>query len=111
MKKLIGTVVVLIALMNNVNAQSSTPETQASQIAQKMKDSLSLSNLQKSQVEAATVIVQNIKVNLRQLYNGRALDNYLFMAEDHRDSVYRNLLPADKYLLFKQKKATLLGNN
>ncbi len=111
MKRLIGTVVVLITLMSNAKAQATTPEVQASQIAQKMKDSLSLSDQQKSQVEAATLDVQNMKANLRQLYNSRALDYYLLMAEDNRDTVYKNLLPPDKYLLFRQKKTTLLGNN
>ncbi|MEO5997568.1 MAG: hypothetical protein ABIN89_12600 [Chitinophagaceae bacterium] len=111
MTKIISFLLVLTFFVINVYAQGTTAQTQAGQMAQKMKDSLSLSDLQKSQIETATVGLQNLKINLRQLYTGRALQIYLLMADDNRDSLYKNLLPPDKYLLYNQKKATMFNND
>ena len=110
MKKLIGIVFLFVVMLSNAKAQATTPASEASQVAQKMMDSLLLSDPQRSQIEAATLDIQTMKARLRQLYTSRALDYYLFMAEESRDSVYKNILPADKYLLFKQKKNNLLNN-
>ncbi len=111
MKKIIPVLIIIMALMSKAKAQDTSAITQASQIAQKMKDSLSLSDQQKSQIEAVTIGLQDLRANLHQLYTGRALNYYLLMAEDNRDTLYKNILPPEKYLLFRQKKANLFNNN
>ena len=111
MKKLMTFLLISIAFAGRISAQATTAETEASQIAQKMKDSLSLSDQQKSQIESASIGLQSLKINLRQVYNGKALELYLLMAEDNRDTLYKNLLPPDKYLLYRQKRTNLFSSN
>lgn len=109
MKQLIIFVILFISIITNSHAQM-TPEAQAAELAQKMKDTLSLTEQQKSQIQTATTTIQGTKSGLRQLYVGRALDYYLMMAEEDRDAVYKNILPEDKYSLYKQKRSTLLSS-
>lgn len=111
MKHFLITTVVLFIMAGNADAQAPTPAEQSSQIAKRMKDSLSLTEQQRGQIEAATLDIQHSKTTMRQFYKSRALDYYLQMAEDNRDSVYKNILSADKYLLFRQKKTQVLGSN
>src|SRR5436190_1070767 len=111
MKKIIVTFIIGVILISNAHGQTSTPQSEATEVSQRMKDSLSLTEGQRVQIETATVEIQASKATLRENYNGRALELYLLMAEDNRDSVYKTLLPADKYVLFKQKKPTILGSN
>ena len=109
MKKLFICMVLFIALKATGYAQT-TPESQAAEIAQKMKDTLTLSEQQKSQIQTATTAIQNTKLGLRQLYTGRALEYYLSMEEKNRDSLYKNILPENKYTLYLEKKSTMLTN-
>ena len=103
-----------IIIANHSFAQSdSSPASQiAERIAQKMKDSLELSNQQKTQLYSINMQIHEWKGNVRQQYSGTdSVGYYIQRMENRRDSLYRNVLNEEKYVIYKQKKRTLISNN
>lgn len=77
-----------------------------------MKDSLQLSEQQKLELYTVNLQLHNLKVQQRQQYTGTdSLQFKLQKVENRRDSLYRAILPPDKYLIYRQKKAMLVNNN
>ena len=111
MKKVI-IAVVLIAASMHLRAQSAAAQSEASQTAQAMKDSLSLTDQQKSQVYDATLSLSGGREALKKQYAGSyALPYYLQKVEADRDSLYHTILPPDKYQLYKMKKSNIVNTN
>lgn len=81
-------------------------------IAQKMKDSLDLSVNQKGQLYGVNMQLYNKKTLARKKYAGSdSVRISIQKIENTRDSLYKNILATDKYLLYKQKKLNLISNN
>ncbi len=92
-------------------AQSDYANQLANKIAGKMKDSLGLTVTQAAQLVAINMALSNQKQVARQQHPGPSAITYIQKIENTRDSLYKQILPADKYLLYKQKKRNLVNNN
>ena len=94
------------------NGQVTTATQLADKIAQKMKDSLSLTDQKKTQIYDINLQLHNWKIEARQLYgNTDSLGRMLQRVENRRDSLYRNVLSVSEYELYQQKKRNLVNNN
>ena len=93
-------------------SQNPNPGQQlANHIANKMKDTLNLTIPERNNIYAINLNLYNQKQVARQLHSGPTLGSFLQAIEHTRDSLYNTVLPAAKYLLYKQKKSTLITSN
>lgn len=84
----------------------------AQKIAKKMKDSLDLTGNQRNQIYDMNMNLHYQKAAVRQQYtNPDSLRRYIQRVENKRDSLYRTILPENKYQLYKQKKRNLVSAN
>ena len=112
MKKKIVLALLFITVKTIVFGQSSPAEQVANKIAQRMKDSLLLSDAQKTQLYNINMQIHQQKMSVRQQYQGSDfLTYYVQKVENTRDSLYHTILAEDKYTLYKQKKKALISNN
>ena len=94
-----------------INAQSNH-EQLSNHIAQKMKDSLNLTNQQRDSIYAVNIQLSEWKISVRQQYtNPDSLRRHMQIVENRRDSLYRPFLSEEKYQLYLQKKRNLISNN
>ncbi len=94
------------------SAQSVHGPTVHLRIAQKLQDTLGLSAAQKDSIYSINHQLQNKKMLARQQYTGTdSLGYHLQRIENTRDSLYKPVLGAEKYLLYKQKKRNLISAN
>ncbi len=104
----------LLALIGaTVKAQSNTPEAIATRIAQRMKDSLSLSEPQRTQLYTINMQIHQEKAIAWQEYrsDSTVLRQQLQLQENSRDSLYKGILNEQQYELYRQKKIRLVNNN
>lgn len=106
--------IVSIILVQAGIAQTGSPllpaETLSNKIADKMKDTLGLTQQQRNQVFAINMQLHQQKQAARQQYTNRdALQAAVQQIERARDSLYQAVLPNEKYLLYRQKKRTLIS--
>lgn len=108
--KIILTVMLMVGVM--VAKGQSTPATAvANHIAQKLKDTLGLSDTQKEQLYQINMQLHEAKMAKRQQYAGSdSLRLRLQWVENTRDSLYRTILNEEKYQLYIEKKKTLVSN-
>ena len=90
-------------------AQTSQTDSLANLLAQKMKDSLSLTSEQKNQIYTINTTILTRDSNLRKMFIGsKSLISYLELLGEQRDSLYKSALPNDKYLLYLSKKRNIV---
>ena len=95
----------------SANAQSNH-EQLAFHIAQKMKDSLSLTSQQKDSIYIVNMQITNWKIAVRQQHtNPDSIRIYMQVMESRRDSLYHPFLSEEKYQLYLEKKRNLISNN
>lgn len=114
MKKHIYILIVTVLSINTVtSAQSSDYSTQLSKrIADKLKDSLTLTAMQRDSIYAINQDIANQKKSIRKVvFSTDSLKQSFQRLEHQRDNMYLNVLGQEKYLLYKSKKAALLNNN
>lgn len=93
-------------------AQSDHANQLASKIAQKMKDSLNLTGLQKNAIKDINMNLYELKKTSRLQHRGSdSLRIFLQRIENKRDTLYSAILSQQEYLLYKQKKRNLVNNN
>jgi pyruvate formate-lyase activating enzyme-like uncharacterized protein len=84
----------------------------AQHIAQKMKDTLGLTQSQWSLIYDANIRLHNEKMYVRQ--HNTDIDSIRIKTqsvEGTRDTLYHSILPAPKYVLYLQKKRNLVTAN
>ena len=87
-------------------------ENLAKKIADKMKDSLALTEQQRNSIFDINMQIHNQKMEKRKQYaNDPLLGNQLQKVENTRDSLYRAVLPEDKFILYKKKRTNIVNNN
>lgn len=105
MIKVISSIVVLITIGLGVQAQS----TSAATLAQRMKDSLSLTDQQKTQIYTMNTTIAGRQARMQELFAGSSsLPYYLQGIETNRDELYSTALSDKKYVLYKSKKANII---
>ncbi len=102
----------LLSITTILKAQSTPGEQLAGKIAQKLKDSLSLTTSEQEGVYAVNVQLHNRKMALRQQnLSADALRIQFQRVENTRDSLYQRVLSVDQFQQYRQKKKNLLNNN
>ncbi len=77
-----------------------------------MKDSLSLSDVQKTQVFNINMQLQAQKMDARNQYPIRdTLVKKMQLIENKRDSLYGTVLTGAQFILYRPKKKNLVNNN
>lgn len=94
------------------NSQTVSADIVAQRIAQKMKDSLLLSEDQKTQIYNINLNLNNHKMLVRQQQiSSDSLRLKIQQVENTRDSLYRPILTEQQFLLYREKKKSLINNN
>jgi len=102
---------VLICCISVAKAQTGSGAEVAARIADRMKDSLLLSTVQRDSVYAINLRLHTQKMAARQQYTEmEALRQAIQQVENTRDGLYRPVLGEEKYQLYKQKKSALISN-
>lgn len=102
---------VVFLLAPGAKAQT-TAEFLADRIAQRLKDSLQLTQGQKDSLYQVNLALHNQKQAIRQQYT--AMDSVrakLQLVENMRDSLYRPVLTQGQYQLYRQRKRNLVSAN
>lgn len=109
--KYILTILLVSIISFAAKAQNNQATLLADKIAQKMKDSLSLTAQQKSLLYQINMDLHQLKVAMRQQYSSPdSLQVKLQKIENRRDSLYRPVLTEEQFLLYRQKKYNLVNN-
>lgn len=114
MKRKYFLLVCLVVMINcGQLVQGQNPATQlANHIANKMRDTLNLTNPKRNQVFAINMYLHNRKMIVRQqTTDPELLRTRLQRVEHMRDSMYQGILTPAKYLLYLQKKRFLVSSN
>jgi hypothetical protein len=113
MKKIIPLVLILFCFNLVKSQQVESPrQLLANKIAQRMKDSLVLSKKVRDELARINLSLADQKAAAWSLFtDSTAIRNYLQQVENTRDSLYKTVLPEDKYLLYQQRKRRLVNNN
>jgi hypothetical protein len=109
MKK-ISVIIVFAFFALTVKGQSNV-ERFSNKIAQKIKDSLQLSEKQKAQLYEINMKLTQQKADLRKEYKEDSLRIKMQAIENTRDVLYKDVLPPDKYAIYILKKRSLINNN
>jgi hypothetical protein len=84
----------------------------ANTIANKMKDTLALTQQKRNQVFAINIQLHNQKMIVRQQNtNADSIRVKTQRVENTRDTLYKGVLPVNKYQLYLQKKRNLIRAN
>ena len=106
----IKTIGFLLAMGMAFQAGAQSPAADLSnRIAQRMKDTLQLSDSQKNVVYAINMQLHTQKMSVRQQYTGDSVRYHIQRIENTRDSLYGAALPPDRYLLYLEKKKNLVS--
>jgi protein subunit release factor B len=113
--KLISNLVFLIFICNNGFSQSSngTAVQLAHNIANKMKDTLSLIENQKQNIYNINMQLHDQKQAMRAAHssNPTVMATKIQEVEKTRDSLYSTILSSSQYIMYKVKKRNLISNN
>ena len=94
------------------SAQVNPGEQLSGRIAQRMKDSLLLTTPQQESIYTINMQLHSQKMALRQQHlSADTLRLQFQKIENGRDSLYRQILSPDQFLLYKQKKRNLVNGN
>lgn len=88
-------------------------EQLAERVAKKIKDTLSLTETQRSEIYSINIQLyqQKQEVFLKHKSAADSLKFHIQRIENTRDTLYSTVLSQEKYLIYKQKKITLLFDN
>lgn len=117
MKKNLFIIILLLISAFAVSAQTSNQqqdqgERLARKIAKQIKDSLNLTGAQMNQLATINISLHQQKKQL--MSSGQSRDSIgkgLQRIENTRDSLYRLIIPIEKFELYKLKKRNLINNN
>ena len=111
MKKYFAIIISGFLFIHQAKAQNNPATQLANKIAQKMTDSLGLTSQQKQSIVDINLNLHQQKTLARQQHPGVSATTYIQKIENSRDSLYQQVLPADKFLLYQQKRNKLVNNN
>lgn len=113
MKKYFNILMLVSCVLVSNRLIAQTPGSQlANKIAQKMKDTLSLTEQQHQVIYNLNMQIFNAKQTVRQSHAGSdSLGYFIQRIENKRDSLYKTVLTAEKFLQYREKKRNLLNNN
>lgn len=102
--------ILLVGFSNTGISQATIAENISAGIAKKMKDSLGLTATEMSQVKEVNLFLASRKQSAFKEFTKRdSLQMNLQRVENMRDSLYKGVLPVEKYKLYKEKKRNLIN--
>ncbi|RYY42445.1 MAG: hypothetical protein EOO06_21175 [Chitinophagaceae bacterium] len=110
MKKIIYPFALMLCLQT-VQAQYHPSEIVAARVADKLRDSLSLTRVQRDSVYNVHMYLYRQKKRVFESSADDAVEGKLQQVENRRDSFYRHILSAQQYRQYKQKKRMLISAN
>lgn len=109
--KLLISILICLFMGQKLTAQTPAEEI-ANRIAQRMKDTLLLTDSQRIQIYQINLQLSQQKDAMRSQHAGTdSLRFKIQQIENTRDNFYRTVLSDEKYLLYRQKKRALVNNN
>jgi hypothetical protein len=102
---------VLLIFLATANANAQSVGDISKHIADKMKDSLNLSQVQRDSILSKNQQLQSMKLAARQNASPETLQVQLQNLEKMRDSLYRPVLTQQQFELYRQKKRALISAN
>lgn len=112
MKKILFLLLLFCASFFITKAQSLPAEHLANRIADKMRDSLTLSSQQRQQIYAINIRLSNQKMQARSRSQNRdSVGSALQQIENSRNSLYRAILTQQQFDRYRQKKRKLVSAN
>jgi predicted Holliday junction resolvase-like endonuclease len=108
-------IIIILAISINTNIQGQT-ESRGRNLEQKqsqrMEDSLQLTKTERLQIFKINSDIADQKSEVRKKTSDiLELTKLTQQIENTRDSLYRIVLPKDKYVLYLEKKTKVLNNN
>lgn len=101
----------LICAFHFSNAQTGPAAELAAKIADRMKDTLLLTTVQRDSVYQINLSLHEQKMAVRsQQSDSETMRQRFQEIENTRDGRYRTVLGEEKFLLYKQKKRNLISN-
>ncbi len=113
MKKIVVFILLLLAACNiNAQQQNTPAEKLAHHIANKMADSLNLTNQQRQNIFTANMDLHQQKMQARSKSQDRIIvGKELQRIEGTRNSYYKNILTETEYNLYFQKRQVFITAN
>lgn len=103
---------IMILCARSAQAQDQGAEAISLKIAQKMKDSLSLTATQKDSLYNINLLLHSRKAAAWQQYaDSDSLQIVIQRIENTRDSLYRPILTSSQFDVYRVKKRNLVNNN
>ncbi len=100
----------ILLTATTANSQLAAAKDLAGNIAEKMKDSLRLNPEQKNRIYEMNMNIHDQKMDVRKKYaHADSIRRYTQRIENTRDSLYRQVLTKEQYLLYKEKKRFLVA--
>jgi hypothetical protein len=94
------------------NNQIDNGQRLAKKVAQKIKDSLNLTGQQMNQLADINLNVHNQKKQVMSSgWSRDSIGRQLQRIENTRDSLYKQVIPAEKFEAYRKKKRNLVNNN
>ncbi len=110
MKNIIFVLTALFFSVTLLQAQETPAAQLAHRIADKMKDSLQLTNQQQAKIFTINMDLQKEKEKARKKSPDRAvIGKELQQIENSRDNLYKAILTEQQFTLYKQKKRSLVS--
>lgn len=104
-------ILLFLGLSSRGICQEATGEKISAGIAKRLQDSLSLTNAEKVGVEEVNrLLAARKQVVFNEFTNPDSLRVNLQRVENMRDSLYKGVLPIEKYQMYKEKKRNLINN-
>jgi hypothetical protein len=110
---IIFTALIFGAMLSGQAQQTTSGEQLADRLAQRLKDSLQLTQSQKDQLYAVNMqlLYQKKGVWQQHQHNDSLIQVNLQRVENTRDTLYHPILTPEQYQLYRSKKRYLMRNN
>ena len=111
MKRLIVLINIML-IVESIIAQTNTAELLSKKIAQRMKDSLQLSNSQQQHIYTINMQIHQLKAGVWAQYsNTDSITRGIQGIEGKRDSLYRAVLTEMQFSQYRLKKRYIVNSN
>lgn len=114
-KYLLGALLLMSAILTKAQSteqKQDQGERLAKKIAKQLKDSLNLTGSEMNQLFTINLSIHQQKKQLMSSgQNREVIGKGLQRIENTRDSLYKQVIPANKFELYRSKKRNLVNNN
>ena len=107
--KVILILLLSLSCLQRTHAQSPS-EVVASRILQKMKDTLNLTSREAKNIDSINkLLFERKSIARKKVFEPVELQKAIQQVENTRDSLYQLVLPTQKFIIYRKKKANLVN--